>query len=87
MKALTVRQPWARFIAQTDETDQPKRVENRTWAPPASMLGAELLIHVSCSTPTKLIQEAHCWIQRAFGEWPDFGRWDGDLHYKRGPFT
>lgn len=30
MKALTIRQPWARFIAQTDETDQPKRVENRT---------------------------------------------------------
>lgn len=32
MKALTIRQPWAQFIAQTDETDQPKRVENRSCA-------------------------------------------------------
>jgi hypothetical protein len=42
MKAISVRQPWAYLI----ETGQ-KPVENRTWKPPASMLGELICIHAS----------------------------------------
>ena len=40
MKALTIRQPYAGAIVH-----QTKRVENRTWRLPASMIGARILIH------------------------------------------
>lgn len=40
MKALTLIQPWAWCI-----THAGKRVENRTWAPPASLLGQRFAIH------------------------------------------
>jgi hypothetical protein len=40
MKALTLRQPWARCI-----THHGKRVENRTWHPPRSLVGQDFAIH------------------------------------------
>lgn len=40
MRALTVRQPWAGAIAH-----QTKRVENRSWKLPATVTGADVLIH------------------------------------------
>jgi len=40
MKALTLHQPWATAVANFG-----KRVENRTWAPPPSLVGRRLAIH------------------------------------------
>lgn len=40
MKALTLWQPWAWAIAHAG-----KDVENRTWAPPAYMIGERIAIH------------------------------------------
>lgn len=40
MKALTLIQPWSWAIAHAG-----KRVENRTWAPPASVIGQRVAIH------------------------------------------
>ena len=40
MNALTLHQPWAHAVAHLG-----KRIENRTWAPPASAMGAPLAIH------------------------------------------
>jgi len=40
VRALTVLQPWASCIAYFG-----KRVENRTWRPPESMLGQRIAIH------------------------------------------
>lgn len=40
MKALTLHQPWSWAIAHAG-----KRVENRTWAPPASVIGQRVAIH------------------------------------------
>ena len=47
MKALTIRQPWAQAIAFGVVDGRRKAIENRSWAPPAAMLGAEFLVHVS----------------------------------------
>jgi len=52
--ALTVWQPWAHLIALPDEglpagvvrkPVPPKRVENRSWAPPRWLIGCDLAIH------------------------------------------
>lgn len=40
MKAMTLHQPWSWAIAHAG-----KRVENRTWAPPASIIGQRVAIH------------------------------------------
>lgn len=40
MKALTILQPWASLITHGD-----KRVENRTWRPPAAVIGTRIAIH------------------------------------------
>ena len=40
MKALTIWQPWAHFIANGE-----KRVENRDWRPPKDLVGGYLAIH------------------------------------------
>lgn len=40
MKALTLLNPWAQAIAYWG-----KDVENRTWAPPASLVGERIAIH------------------------------------------
>ena len=40
MRALTLRQPWAWAICHAG-----KRIENRTWAPPRSVIGQRIAIH------------------------------------------
>jgi hypothetical protein len=42
VKALTLQRPWAAaFLLPTD----PKRIENRTWKPPANLIGKRLALH------------------------------------------
>lgn len=42
MKALTLQRPWiAAFLLPTD----PKRIENRKWKPPASIIGSRIALH------------------------------------------
>lgn len=50
MKALTLHQPWATCVALHG-----KRVENRTWTPPDSILGQRIAIHAG----KKLDSEAY----------------------------
>jgi hypothetical protein len=40
LRALTIHQPWAWAIAHAG-----KRIENRTWKPPVSLVGSHLAIH------------------------------------------
>lgn len=40
MRAITLWQPWAWAITHAD-----KRVENRTWSPPESLIGEQIAIH------------------------------------------
>ena len=42
MRALSIRDPWAQAIV-----NGPKRVENRTWAPPEHIRGQRIAIHTS----------------------------------------
>ncbi|HEY0879897.1 MAG TPA: hypothetical protein VGE37_05285 [Archangium sp.] len=46
MRALTVRQPWAAFISLGW-----KLIENRTWQPPASLMGERFAIHAGVHVP------------------------------------
>lgn len=52
MKALTVCQPFAWLMANGH-----KKVENRNWVPPASMLGAEFLLHCGVGGTPRLYRE------------------------------
>lgn len=57
MKALTVKQPWAAAIVQG-----PKRIENRTWRPPVSLVGSRILIHAALTFDVAGAQAcAHRW--------------------------
>lgn len=48
MKALSVMQPWASLIVGGPlPQENPKRIENRTWDPPRSMIGQRFAIHAS----------------------------------------
>lgn len=60
MKALTVTQPFAYLMAAGH-----KRVENRNWVPPASMLGAELLIHCGVGGTPRLYRDLLANAQQA----------------------
>lgn len=40
MRAMTVKQPWASLIASGE-----KRIENRSWRPPAALIGERIAIH------------------------------------------
>jgi hypothetical protein len=42
MKALSIKQPWTYAILHLG-----KRIENRTWAPPASVIGQTIALHAS----------------------------------------
>ena len=42
MKALTLTQPWASLVACGA-----KRIETRTWAPPAALIGERIAIHAA----------------------------------------
>lgn len=57
MRALTIWQPWAHLIALGH-----KRIENRPWHPPHSLLGCDFAIHAGKkwdSTRLHLVEEAH----------------------------
>lgn len=58
MKALTLHRPWAWAIAHAD-----KRVENRGWQPPDSLLGQRFAIHAGL----KYAADAAEWIRREVG--------------------
>src|SRR5690242_8730284 len=58
MKGLTIRQPWAHFIASGH-----KRIENRDWRPPADLIGQHLAIHAS----KKFEKSAAEWIKTELG--------------------
>ena len=59
MKALTLRQPWAYAV-----THLGKRVENRTWEPPASAIGEDIALHAGRTDDVgaiRAIREAGLW--------------------------
>lgn len=45
MKALTILQPWASLIVGSPTAPPQKPIENRSWMPPASMIGERFAIH------------------------------------------
>lgn len=67
MKALTLQRPWAAaFLLPTD----PKRIENRKWKPPASIIGQRIALHSGlgwwpdqggCSELLTSDAERECW--------------------------
>jgi hypothetical protein len=57
IRGLTLQGPWDYFIFQD------KDVENRTWQPPADMIGHYLAIHVGQGYD----DEGARWIQKRFG--------------------
>lgn len=59
MRALTIRQPWLHAI-----TDLDKRVENRTWRPPYSILGQRIALHAGLTADPPGIG----WIYRISGK-------------------
>lgn len=52
MRALTLHQPWAWAIAHST-----KRLENRTWAPPPSLVGKYLAIHAGAEPRSRADRE------------------------------
>lgn len=61
MKALTIQQPWIDAIVQPG--DKPKRTENRSWVPPASLIGQRILLHAGKADDRRAV------LTR--GNWPD----------------
>lgn len=55
MYALTIHQPWAWAIQEGQ-----KLVENRTWRPPAAVVGQRIAIHASVAKPYRETLDA-CW--------------------------
>lgn len=55
MKALTLHQPWATCIAHHG-----KRVENRTWAPPQSIVGQRIAIHAGMKLDREVLGHKYC---------------------------
>ncbi len=47
MKALSIMQPWASLIVGGPLSPGVKPIENRTWRPPARMIGERFAIHAS----------------------------------------
>lgn len=72
MKALTLHQPWAWAIIHG-----PKRIENRTWAPPASLIGQRIAIHAGKTFD----HDGHHWILQSF---PDLSIPTDSAAFRRG---
>ena len=60
LAALTIHQPWAWSIAEST-----KRIENRTWRPPARIVGKYIAIHAGAQPRTK--RERHEMLAQALG--------------------
>jgi hypothetical protein len=58
VKALTLIRPWAEFVIDGD-----KPIENRTWAPPESLLGERFAIHAGQGWDPKGV----LWIRKLLG--------------------
>lgn len=66
MKAITLHQPWASLIAVGA-----KRIETRSWKPPASLIGQKLAIHAGkrmVQLPASLYPEYNAALRRHLGE-------------------
>lgn len=61
MKALTIQQPWIDAIVQPG--DKPKRTENRSWTPPAALIGQRILLHAGKADDRRAVL--------CRGDWPD----------------
>jgi hypothetical protein len=53
MKALTLHAEWLPAILRAGSDPRWKSVENRTWKPPASIIGERIALHAGCSRPDK----------------------------------
>lgn len=60
MKALTLWQPWGSLIVWG-----PKRIENRTWPPPASVLFKRIAIHAGKKLQKEVLEEYGDYIAAA----------------------
>lgn len=66
--AITLHQPWAHLVAHHG-----KDIENRTWPPPAKLIGRRIAIHAAKYTPSERRFSAATWLKnreihvRAFG--------------------
>ena len=74
MYAITIQRPWTWAILLPDIGElqpdgchlPPKRVENRTWAPPAAVLGRHIAIHAGQAYD----HAGAAWIREQFGVYP-----------------
>lgn len=58
MRALTIKQPWAWAITAGHKT-----LENRSWRPPAALIGQRIAIHAGGALDAAGIE----WIEREIG--------------------
>lgn len=61
MKALTIREPWATCLVYG-----PKRIENRSWVPPRTMMGQRIAIHTGVQFTEKERDALHVVGNRIF---------------------
>lgn len=68
MKALSIMQPWASLIVGGPLAEGRKGVENRTWHPPAAMIGQRFAIHASKKQDTDAYLDLPDveWFERAW---------------------
>jgi hypothetical protein len=58
MRALTIKQPWASMIAAGHKT-----IENRSWRPPAGLVGQRIAIHAGAGWD----EQGARWIRGTLG--------------------
>ena len=54
LKAITLKHPWAFAVARLD-----KRIENRTWKPPPSLIGRRIAIHGGAMPKGQALEDAY----------------------------
>ena len=65
MKALTLHRPWPWAILHLDPP-KAKRIENRIWAPPMSVIGEVIALHAGSGFELQAAE----YIRHASGHWP-----------------
>ena len=58
--AITLHQPWANLVAHHG-----KDIENRTWPPPAKLIGRRIAIHAAKNTPQSRVFAAWDWLEKS----------------------
>jgi hypothetical protein len=66
MKALTIIQPWASLIVGSPTAPPQKPIENRSWPPPASMIGEQFAIHAGKKLELEEFEDV--FLDKACGE-------------------